>query len=87
MKSDETELRHIKKVIYDCAVSRPGVSLSLISDGKEIFSFRKCVEKEEMLTQIFGDTFARMMVPFFRRNKRGNHRGLYRETRDRIDSL
>ena len=63
MRSDDTELKHIKRIMYDTAVATPGLSLTLISDGKENFTFKKCSDRKEMLRQIFGDTFARQMVP------------------------
>jgi len=63
LKSESTELKHIKRILYDTTVASPGLSLTLISEGKEIFSFRKCADRMEMLRQILGDTISRLMVP------------------------
>ena len=63
LKSESTELKHIKRILYDSAVAAPGLSLTLISEGREIFSFRKCTERVEMLKQILGITISRLMVP------------------------
>ncbi|MFH1410317.1 MAG: DNA mismatch repair endonuclease MutL, partial [Patescibacteria group bacterium] len=63
MKSESTELKYIKRILYDTAVSAPGLSLTLISEGKEVFSFRKCADRMEMLKQILGDTISRLTVP------------------------
>ncbi|MFC1651216.1 DNA mismatch repair endonuclease MutL, partial [Candidatus Latescibacterota bacterium] len=63
MKMESTELKHIKKVLYDYAVASPGISLSLISNGKEIFSYRKCADRAGMLSQILGDSISRYIVP------------------------
>ena len=37
LKSENTELKHIKRILYDYAVATPGISLTLYSDGKETF--------------------------------------------------
>ncbi|MFC1539057.1 DNA mismatch repair endonuclease MutL [Candidatus Latescibacterota bacterium] len=63
MKTESTELAHIKKVLYDYAVASPGISLTLISNGKEIFSYRKCSDRTEMLSQILGESISRYIVP------------------------
>jgi len=64
LKSESTELLNIKRILYDAAVSSPGISLTLLSDGREVFNFRKCAEKKHMLNQIFGETLSHRMVPF-----------------------
>ena len=63
MKSEQTELRYIKSILYETAIASPGLNLKLISDGKEVFSYRGCTEREEMLEQIFGKTLAKQMIP------------------------
>jgi len=63
MKSEQTELRYIKGIVYDTAVASPGLSLKLISDGKELFAYRGCSDHYEMLKQIFGETLSKLMVP------------------------
>jgi len=63
MKSDSTELKYIKSILYDAAIANPGLSLTLISGGREIFAFKKCTDKREMLRQILGDSLVRVMVP------------------------
>ena len=63
MKSDSTELKHIKSILYDATIANPGLSLTLISGGREIYAFKKCTDKREMLRQILGDSLVRVMVP------------------------
>ncbi len=64
LRSDDTELRHIKRMIYDVAVSMPSISLTLNTDGREIFRFTGSEDHEDMLRQIFGETATRLMTPF-----------------------
>ncbi len=63
LKSEDTELKHIKRILYDTAVATPGVSMKLISDGRERFAFEKCSARKETLPRIFGTTISRLMVP------------------------
>jgi DNA mismatch repair protein MutL len=63
LKAESTEIKHIKKVLYDYAVAEPGISLSLVSNGREVFSYRKCTDRSEMLGQILGENIARYIVP------------------------
>ena len=63
LKSENTELKHIKRILYDYAVATPGISLTLYSDGKETFSFKRCTDRKEMLSQILGDTISQNIVP------------------------
>jgi len=64
LRTDTTELKHIKNILYDMAVGSPGLSLSLTSDGREIFAYRGTAERTEMLRQILGGTMTKLMVPF-----------------------
>jgi DNA mismatch repair protein MutL len=63
LSTEATELKHIRGILYDYAVASPGISLSLVSNGSEIFLFRGCVSRGEMLQYIFGETLADLMVP------------------------
>ena len=63
MKREQTELRYIKGIVYDTAMASPGLSLKLISDGKELFAYRGCSDHYEMLKQIYGGTLSKLMVP------------------------
>lgn len=63
LKSVNTELQHIKRVIYDTAVSNPGVTVTLLSEGKELCTFGRSQGRLEMISQVFGETFSRLMVP------------------------
>ncbi|MBT4484516.1 MAG: DNA mismatch repair endonuclease MutL [Candidatus Latescibacteria bacterium] len=63
MRSENTELKYIKGTLYDVAVSSPGLSLTLNSHGREIFSFKGCKNRQEMLRQIFGETMTKLMIP------------------------
>ena len=64
LKSEATELNHIKSVVYDMVVSSPALSVTLIADGREVFSFRGSDNSSELLRQIFGKTNADRMIPF-----------------------
>ncbi|MFA6471989.1 MAG: DNA mismatch repair endonuclease MutL [Candidatus Latescibacterota bacterium] len=61
--AETTELKHVRAVLYDYAVAAPGLSLTLIADGRELFSFHGCISRGEMLPYIFGETLADLMVP------------------------
>jgi DNA mismatch repair protein MutL len=63
LKQESTEVKHIKKVLYDYAVASPGISLNLISNGREVFTYRKCADRREMLGQILGESISRYIVP------------------------
>ncbi len=63
LKTESTEIKHIKKVLYDYAVAEPGISLNLVSNGREVFSYRKCADRSEMLGQILGENIGRYIVP------------------------
>ena len=63
LRTEATELKHIKSVVYEAAVANPGISFTLISDDRKLFSFRKCADSGDMLPQIFGKTLADYMVP------------------------
>lgn len=62
LRTEQTELKHIKSVVYEAAVANPGISFTLISDDRKLFSFKKCRNPGEMLPQIFGKTLAGHMV-------------------------
>lgn len=64
LRSDDTELKHIKTILYDIAVSSPELDLTLNSDGRELFSYRGSPDKTSMLNQVFGESMARLLVPF-----------------------
>lgn len=64
LRTEDTELTHIKRILYDVAVSSTGIHVTLASDGREIFSFRGAEDRMEMLRQVLGETMARLMVPF-----------------------
>jgi DNA mismatch repair protein MutL len=59
----ETELRHVKTIVYDYIVASPGLSLTLIADGREIITYRGSRDRRDMLTNIFGASTAALMVP------------------------
>ncbi len=63
MKSEQTELKHIKSILYDAVISRPALSLTLIANGRELFAFRKSADRMDMLTQVLGKTLAGHLVP------------------------
>lgn len=63
LASENTEIRHIKSVLYDYSVASSGISFTLIADGNEVFSYRGSEDRGEMLHHIFGDTVAGLMVP------------------------
>jgi len=63
LRTENTELKHIKRILYDTAVASPGLSLTLNSNGAEIFSYGGTGDRREMLRRIFGATMAELMVP------------------------
>ncbi|MFC1511699.1 DNA mismatch repair endonuclease MutL [Candidatus Latescibacterota bacterium] len=63
LKSDATELTHIKRVLYEAAIAHPELTITFTSDGREQFAFRACPDRRERLTQILGDTLSSAMVP------------------------
>ena len=62
LRSASTELTYIKGILYDVAVSTPGLFLILNSDGKQLFSYKGCTDRKEMLCQILGETMAQHMI-------------------------
>ncbi len=63
LKAENTELQHIKNIIYNIAVSSPGLSLTLNSNSREIVSYRGSADSSEMLHQIFSASLTKLMVP------------------------
>jgi DNA mismatch repair protein MutL len=63
LTSNENELLHIKNIVYETIASSPGVSVKLMSDGKESFSYRGCRDKRDMLRYLLGESLAGHMVP------------------------
>ncbi len=63
LKSEDVELRHIKRILSDTAVSAPGLHLSLSSGGIELFACHGTTDRAETLRQVFGDSLAKLMVP------------------------
>jgi DNA mismatch repair protein MutL len=63
MKSDTTETAHVKQVLYEAAIANPSIAFTFIADGREVFSYRSCVESRERLAQILGETLSTAMVP------------------------
>ena len=43
--AEATELKHVRAILYDYAVAAHGLSLTLIADGREVFSFRGCISR------------------------------------------
>ncbi|MCE5251643.1 DNA mismatch repair endonuclease MutL [bacterium] len=64
LKSEQTELRYIRGIVYDAAIASPGLNLKLIAGGKEVFAYRGAADHGEMLRQIYGDAMAVLMIPF-----------------------
>ncbi len=63
LRTESTELKHIKSVTYEAAVANPGISFTLISENRKLFAFKKCKDYGEMLPQIFGKTLSDHMLP------------------------
>jgi len=63
LRTENTELKHIKRILYDTAVASPRLTLTLNSNGAEIFSYGGTEDRREMLRRIFGATMAELMVP------------------------
>ncbi len=60
--SPDTELRHVKTVLYEYAAASPEVSFSLVSEGRELFARKTGGGRPEMLAEVFGETVADRMV-------------------------
>ncbi len=63
LRSEQTELKHIKSLLYETAVSRPDVDLTLVSNGRELFTYRRASDRREMLRQIFGESMSGKLIP------------------------
>jgi DNA mismatch repair protein MutL len=63
MKSEATELRHIRQVLYEAAIADPALAVTFISESREQFSFRSCTDRHQRLEQILGETLGSSMVP------------------------
>jgi DNA mismatch repair protein MutL len=61
--SGETELRHVKSVLYEYAAASPGVSFTLVSDGREAFSRTGNEDRAAVLRDLLGETVAGLMAP------------------------
>ncbi len=63
LRTENTELKHIKSILYNVVVSSPGLFLTLSSEGREIFSYKGTTDCVEMLRQVLGKTMTELMVP------------------------
>jgi len=63
LRTGQTEITHIKNMLYTIAVSSPGLDLSLSADGRELFSYRGSHDRHGMLRQIFGASMTERMIP------------------------
>ena len=63
LRTESTELRYIKSIIYDAAVASPSLSITLMSNGRTIFSYHGADNPQDMLLQIFGKTMAGHFLP------------------------
>ncbi|MBC2593405.1 DNA mismatch repair endonuclease MutL [Ruficoccus amylovorans] len=62
LKSDATESAHITHLVRLHAVARPGVSFSLIENGRSVFSSPKCPDMRERVAEIWGRELADELV-------------------------
>ncbi|QYY37214.1 DNA mismatch repair endonuclease MutL [Ruficoccus sp. ZRK36] len=62
LKSDATESAHITHLVRLHAVARPGVSFSLIENGRSVFSSPKCPDMRERVAEIWGRDLAEELV-------------------------
>ena len=63
LRAEDTEVRYIKRIMYDIAVSSPVIHLSLVSGDREIFRHHATVDRVEMLRQVFGPSLTKLMLP------------------------
>jgi len=71
LKSDQTELRHIVRVVTSMAVSQIGTSFKLMHQGKELLSVAQVQSVAERLVEIFGPKRADQYIPVL--YERGDH--------------
>ena len=62
LRTEETEIRYIKAILYGIVVSNPGIHISLESDGRELFSYQGG-DRDGMFRQVFGKSLAERMIP------------------------
>lgn len=62
LKSDATESAHITHLVRLHAVARPGVSFSLIENGRTVFASPKCPDMRERVAEIWGRQLADDLV-------------------------
>ncbi len=63
LKGVDTELRHVKSIVYDYIVASPDLSFTLIADGRELISYRGSGDRTNMLSNIFGESISALMAP------------------------
>lgn len=63
LKSDNAELRHIITEFTRVALTRPQVSLRLVSNGRDIYNLRTVTSDAQRIKDIFGGEMVRDLVP------------------------
>jgi DNA mismatch repair protein MutL len=63
LRAEDTEIRYIKRIMQDIAVSAPALHLSLVSGDRELFRHHATVDRVEMLRQVFGPSLTKLMLP------------------------
>ena len=63
LRSDQTELAHIRQVLVVYALAHPGVGLRLVVDGREVYRLAAGATLPERLREVLGAELARMLRP------------------------
>jgi len=62
LRSRETELAHISRLVTHYALARPQVRLTLSSDGRQLLDAVRCSSLRERVYQVFGEGFLTNLV-------------------------
>lgn len=63
LKSDSAELKHIVAEFIRIALTRPGMALRLISNGKDIYNLRPVANEAVRIRDLFGGDISKELVP------------------------
>ena len=63
LRSDATELAHVRQVLVMYALAHPGVGFRLVVDGREVYRLAAGASLAERLRELLGADLARMLRP------------------------
>ena len=63
LKTNPTEIKHIKQILLKIALANPYLHLEFINEGKEVFNFTPVSDYFERVVQVYGKDYKNILIP------------------------